>query len=617
MRPKKVDAIDHIKCLKKRLKISCLIIFLICTVGISSVRAQITTYYFWPAFFNPGDPTNTSWFEPKNWSTYPGLTIPDGINIIINSTCYFNFYSLAIEEGATITIGNTGSLNVDANFSNHGTVSGQGRLRLIGDENQFNFSGGTINCHAFEATDLINSGSINCQEFDGVILATSGTIRNDGNFRGKVTIGKGVFDNRGSFTGQVIGKERTGTLSNSGTMTIEGDPSEVVNMINHSSGTIIIDGVLTTSTYIQNNGTIINNSGLVIKKSSFAVLYALPFYWNNAGTIINDSDILLRYNALFTSTGSIKGNGEITSQSSWTNTGIVSPGNSPGELTFTGTYIEQGTLQIEIGGTIAITEYDVFSPRLYSNQSGTLQVELINGFVPELGNSFRIVNTVGMGGTFETLNLPELPPGLEWQVEYNSQNITLRVAAILVPVTWLDFTVSADDRKDGSAFLNWSTAEEINNLGFEVERSEDGRTWEQIGFEAASTKTDDQYDYKYIDLNPKKGLNYYRLKQVDYDGAYEYSVVRSINLKGDESTFAVFPNPSYDGLLNLEIEKEETENLDLIIMDLSGRIVYSQKVSADRGINQISLNTPDLSAGTYIIILSSKKQQSQQKWVKL
>ena len=392
--------------------------------------------------------------------------------------------------------------------------------------------------------------------------------------------------------------------------------SDIDVFTNNETGRVTVDGSLMIRKKLNNMGSIINNTDFNLHPNN----QNSSASWNNTGTITTNGTLSINSFVAFNSTGVIEGSGEHIASGQWTNRGTVSPGNSPGKLTHNGQYYESGKLLIEIGGTTPESEYDVLeigNNRSHTILTSTLEVQLLNGFNPSDGDFFTILTASARIGEFSTLDLPELDPGLEWEVEYNAMDITLRVAAIVVPVTWLDFTVSEDERNVGSAILFWSTAEEINNLGFEIERSADGRNWEQIGFQEAQTKNANQYDYEFIDLNPNRGINYYRLKQMDYDGQHEYSEVRTIEMESDESSISVYPNPSSTGDLNLSLEKEAQGIQGVIILDLNGRIVHSQKTDADRGNRLISITVPDLSPGTYIIKLQGENNYSQLKWVKL
>lgn len=106
--------------------------------------------------------------------------------------------------------------------------------------------------------------------------------------------------------------------------------------------------------------------------------------------------------------------------------------------------------------------------------------------------------------------------------------------------------------------LNWSTATESNNHYFVVERSQDGKSYLEIARINGAGNSIYEQSYQYNDRTPLKGKNYYRLKQIDFDGSFEYSKIIVIN-KETRSVLSVYPNPSSDiftinGLENLENE---------------------------------------------------------------
>lgn len=95
--------------------------------------------------------------------------------------------------------------------------------------------------------------------------------------------------------------------------------------------------------------------------------------------------------------------------------------------------------------------------------------------------------------------------------------------------------------------LSWQTGSELNNQGFEIYHSKNGETWEMIGFVQGNGTVYETKNYEFIDKKPTKGINYYRLKQVDYDGQFEYSSIVSVFIgekTGNNSQ--IFPNPATD-----------------------------------------------------------------------
>src|SRR5690606_8997339 len=91
--------------------------------------------------------------------------------------------------------------------------------------------------------------------------------------------------------------------------------------------------------------------------------------------------------------------------------------------------------------------------------------------------------------------------------------------------------------------LEWHTLSEINNSHFEIERSRNGMYFMRIAEIKAASNATEEHFYHYVDEKPLEDTNYYRLKQVDYDGKFEYSQIRSVSLNFSNFNFKVFPNP--------------------------------------------------------------------------
>jgi len=115
--------------------------------------------------------------------------------------------------------------------------------------------------------------------------------------------------------------------------------------------------------------------------------------------------------------GTLSGHGTVPGTGTRVITGKVSPGHSPGCVTDQGNVVFEGgaTLEIEIGGTTPCTQFDRYSVALSLTLNGpTLNVLLINGFVPAAGQRFDILDWGTLTGTFGRVNLPPLPAGLTW-----------------------------------------------------------------------------------------------------------------------------------------------------------------------------------------------------------
>lgn len=134
--------------------------------------------------------------------------------------------------------------------------------------------------------------------------------------------------------------------------------------------------------------------------------------------------------------------------------------------------------------------------------------------------------------------------------------------------------VSFDGKNDNNAVvLEWQTASENNNTGFEVEQSIDGKTWNYIDFVAGKGTSFDLNSYRFKHSSPAVGLNYYRLKQIDIDGTYQYSTIIAIKHAPQQSNLLLYPNPS-SGLVKLELEKASKQAIHIEISDHLGRPVW-------------------------------------------
>ena len=152
--------------------------------------------------------------------------------------------------------------------------------------------------------------------------------------------------------------------------------------------------------------------------------------------------------------------------------------------------------------------------------------------------------------------------------------------------------------------LYWSTSTEINNYGFELERSADGINYSKITFVATKANggnSTSQLSYNFDDIKPLPGINYYRLKQIDKNGKFSYSGVVTLSRRLTEITLSkVFPNPATTEL-NVVITSPRAEKLTIIVTDLRGKVVMQTSTNVVLGENQQQLNVAKLAGGTYMV----------------
>ncbi len=167
---------------------------------------------------------------------------------------------------------------------------------------------------------------------------------------------------------------------------------------------------------------------------------------------------------------------------------------------------------------------------------------------------------------------------------------------ITLPVILKNFDISKDHE---TVKLYWRVVQERNFSGYEIERSSDGKKWVNTGFVGSSTKisaNEQEIIYTYTDVKPLLGQNYYRIKMLDKDGSFQYSIIRQINFK-DEHDINVYPNPS-SGILHITGLKG---NVNIRVVDPMGRVQISQNS------NELSaeINLNSLVNGLYNIIIST------------
>lgn len=165
---------------------------------------------------------------------------------------------------------------------------------------------------------------------------------------------------------------------------------------------------------------------------------------------------------------------------------------------------------------------------------------------------------------------------------------------------------------NGQVLLTWETASEINNAGFEVQRSQDAQKWETLNFVKGYGTILEEKHYKYYDQQPKLGVNYYRLKQVDTDETYEYSELISIDYKEiKEEILTVFPNPA-SNTISIQLPQNQEQSYQFQLLDAFGRVlrVWSTPIA------NYDLSLEGLPNGSYTIIAKSDRSNLSYRFVK-
>lgn len=208
-------------------------------------------------------------------------------------------------------------------------------------------------------------------------------------------------------------------------------------------------------------------------------------------------------------------------------------------------------------------------------------------------------NTIDIDPSGAVLNLTSTG-GTDWMYAKFSQSTPL-------PVLWNSF--NAELQSNNSVALSWSTSSEINASHFEVEKSQDAKSWTLLSKVNAVGNSNSENNYQIIDAESFVGTMYYRIKQVDIDGKFSYSLVDRIT-KSNLNEISIYPNPATDKLF---ISIPETfKNSILEVFSMQGLSVLK--------VNKLSKNYTlavlSLTKGHYVIRVSNEEQTFTYKFLK-
>lgn len=223
---------------------------------------------------------------------------------------------------------------------------------------------------------------------------------------------------------------------------------------------------------------------------------------------------------------------------------------------------------------------------------------------PGFGNGTAIPFGSGLGTNISDFSfaasLTGLPNGLHYLFvrtkeangKWSLTNVIQFDKQVPLPITLLEFTAQAAGKK---TLLNWTTATEINNDRFEIERSSDAVSFNKIGQVPGAVNSNVHRNYQWYDNSPFNGNNYYRLKQVDIDGKFSYSPIRFVNFK-ETKYFSILNNPTSGAPV---IVRTSELNSTICIFDESGRKLKEIQVTG----NNTTVAVDQLASGVYLLVM--------------
>jgi Putative Ig domain len=165
-------------------------------------------------------------------------------------------------------------------------------------------------------------------------------------------------------------------------------------------------------------------------------------------------------------------------------------------------------------------------------------------------------------------------------------------------------------KEDSKVNISWSTASEKNNSHFNIQRSKDSYRWGNLGKVIGNDNSIVNRNYEFTDARPLKGINYYRLEQVDHNGKINYSTVVSIN---NGSRLEIVPMVQNNNQVTIKVYNDRDENGIAQIIDISGRIVATQNISLENGSNLLDFDMSKNVSGTYVVKMITESGEQSQK----
>ena len=173
------------------------------------------------------------------------------------------------------------------------------------------------------------------------------------------------------------------------------------------------------------------------------------------------------------------------------------------------------------------------------------------------------------------------------------------VSSSPLPVELLSFKAVKEETRIN---LNWTTASEINNDYFTIEKSKDAIIFKEVASISGAGNSTALLHYSTIDPNPYTGVSYYRLKQTDYDGKYKYSSAISVNFNENTAQLKIYSDRSKNGIY-VQYTGSENTGIQISVLDITGREVAKEELfraSSAQSLYRLAVSNT-LGTGTYLV----------------
>ncbi|MEO8415532.1 MAG: SBBP repeat-containing protein [Ginsengibacter sp.] len=273
-----------------------------------------------------------------------------------------------------------------------------------------------------------------------------------------------------------------------------------------------------------------------------------------------------------------------------------------------------GVYNLTTTGGNASGDADIFVSKLDA-AGNFVWAETMGGLSLDYGNSIDVDagQQVYITGSFA--GTADFDPAL---TEYNlvspgaDDAFVLKLVGSVLPIQLLNFTAKVND--NNMVAISWTTATEINNNYFTVERSPNGLSFETVAIVKGAINSSLPIHYQAVDNTSVPGKSYYRLRQTDLDGKFTYSSIVQVLLTSTNiNSFTIYPNPVHN-VLQMQLTASTNKNRVWQVQDETGRILKQQSILS-YGFRQ-TIDVSVLSNGIYYLVLKTDENTTVKKFIK-
>lgn len=431
---------------------------------------------------------------------------------------------------------------------------------------------------------------------------------------GQLVIYGNFQDANGGFlqTGATAAQPTGGRLILAGTNQIFDAAPNLYNLTIQGGGT----KTLTKGIALFGALTFGSGGGILVTRMDNPGQYSVTFPTNKVGGIVNESE-----------TGYVLGVVRATEEvengitAVFGNIGVELTANNVNQFTAIAPGVTQATRTSTIYnglGTSVSVRRGFFFQAESEPEDFNLVFHYLNADLNGINASnLRLYRTATGDYPFEPLFKDSSDPGAKTLTKSGitgllSATFTLGDATNPLPVTITSFTAAA---QGADAVLNWTTASETNNQGFEVQVSTDGTNFSKLGFLASNTpnsSTPHAYQYRDVTLG-KQGVRYYRLRQLDLDGMASFVGPRAVTFGGSvaQTSLQGYPSP-FNSEINLALQTTAAGLATVTVTDGVGRQVRAWQPTLAAGASSLRLaDLQNMPAGLYIVQVRYNDGQTQ------